>query len=377
MNLDLNRALEDLAEAGAARRTTDDDLLTSRVALMTTRIRRRRALRYAGTTAVAACAVGALTVGVAYLPGLLQGQALAPAAASPTSGGTVAEEDACRAPLAAVTGGSGADVQGEASVVSVNSAEGGLEVEVAMAELALASVEEGLWRVFLVDDEGVVVATGEPVTSTAAAGEPVLVTVPTRDCLTGEELSGGVQLVAVVEQEGEDASGATVRVVGTDDSVALDIDSWALPADPADTVFACGALVGEIAPTEGLELRARAEVLGDAVRVTATLAATDGSSLLANAPGTVDLALVRDGRVVGRAVAEAEDVDLVQVTGEGVPLGGEVPAQGCGDAGLEGSYTAVPYVTVTPKELVTAEGEASTPAAEPLLVTGEALEITF
>ena len=71
MSFDLSRALEDLAETGASRRTTDDEALTARVGLMASRIRRRRAARYAGTVAVAACAVAALAVGIANLPGVL------------------------------------------------------------------------------------------------------------------------------------------------------------------------------------------------------------------------------------------------------------------------------------------------------------------
>src|SRR5690606_8796943 len=74
--------LDDLAEAGAARRTADDDALTARVGTMTTTIRRRRALRHAGTTVVAACTVGALALGVAYLPGLVRDGRIGPAAPS-------------------------------------------------------------------------------------------------------------------------------------------------------------------------------------------------------------------------------------------------------------------------------------------------------
>ncbi|NLF05558.1 MAG: hypothetical protein GX593_11255, partial [Actinomycetales bacterium] len=91
MSFNLERALDDLAEAGAARRTADDDALSARVGTMTTKIRRRRALRHAGTTVVAACTVGALAVGVAYLPGLVRDGRTGPAAPSSSDSPSVTE----------------------------------------------------------------------------------------------------------------------------------------------------------------------------------------------------------------------------------------------------------------------------------------------
>jgi len=422
MSFNLEHALEDLAEAGASRRTADDDALTSRVGAMATRIRRRRALRYTSTTVVAACAVGALAVGVAQLPGLLANGPTPPAGSpsvdpSPTTEATLSPftlSGACgttlpqfeqRVRLEAFVREESSTPQtddaGYAEVLSITQDANGAAAELEYYLPNGAQLLELGWTLFLVDADGVIVATAEtglgPAVSPPGTTSTGTVTaLPDTPC-GGDEplLSGSFDLIAVAEAHGSLASGAAFaqRAVGVTYPIELGgIDPE--PDNPFGEVFACGQpgpdSIHTLPDAGGLTLAVdlpEGPWSGAAVpQIAGFVGASGGQTVLANITQGVSGALVdSDGIVVGFVVPDGGDVDLAEITPETqVETVADQILVMCGPDGslgsaqdVEGTYTLWPYVTAVLKEVTDAEGNATTPSSDPVIVIANPQEVTL
>lgn len=431
MSFDLGRALEDLAEAGAARRSADDDVLSARVTTMTSRIRRRRALRHTGTTVVAACAVGALAVGVVYLPGLLGDEgptgpagpsATAPAnptvePTTPTVLAPLTLTDTCGVSMSALeqTGQLSYFVEtGESStpqtadggfteILAVSEIVGGAETELRHTFPAGAHLQEISWTLLVTDADGVVIAFQQSPLAAAVAPEGVTstevnMTLPGSLCASPDALSATeYDLFAVAEAHGTLTSGSPYLERTVSEAFSVQVDHLVTkPRNPIEEVFACWQ-----PPPESIHTLPDAGGLTLAVdipegpwdtrnEITGTIGTTDGQSIIANVSQGASFALVDEsGEVVAFAQAHApDDVVLVEVGPESTaPLTATTYLLGCGrdgvataagaEEGLEGTFTAWPFVTAVAKETVDAEGNVSTPSSDPVIVIANPQQVTF
>jgi len=417
MSFNLERALEDLAEAGAARRPADDDTLTARVGTIATRIRRRRALRYTGTTVVAACAVGALAVGVAMVPGLLDRGPTPPATSpstepSPTADATLPPFDlagACGQALSALAPSLEAYVQPETSSVPETADAGFAEVRGVTADGAGVELEffgpngarvlELWWSVLLVDADGVVVATAQtgPGATDALPGTTSTVTttaLPTSACADGGPLTGEFDVVGVAEAHGTRASGPAFSQRTA--SAPFPVELGAIDAgtdDPVADVFACGepgpesihTLPDAAGLTFAVDLPPGPWTAQDVPSIPGFLGATDGRSIIANVPLGVAGALVDPaGTVAGFVLPDATDVQLVELTpGSTSEIALSQSLVMCTPDGLiapvdelEGTFTLWPYVTASLKEVTDADGNA-TSSSDTVVAIANPQEVTF
>jgi len=416
MSFNLERALEDLAEAGASRRTADDDALRSRVAVMTTRIRRRRALRQAGTTVVAACAVGALALGVSYLPGVLRGMPTGPAA-SPSgtlatdTGGidfqTVELEALCGTTLDArqlhlltyspEPSDPVEDDGGYLEIVGTSTEVNGAAVELEYTLPSSAQLRMLGWTVLVTDDAGTIVGgmeTGVVAEDSPSGAERTTATVnmPTTSCADGEPLAGSFNLVGIAESMGSrwDLNFAE-RVVSI--PFPVDLGGEELATDPLSAVFACNAPAPESIhslPDSGwltlaADLPEGPWASGELPEIHGVLGAADGRTVLANVGQGVSGAVVdAEGIVVAFVHSDSGDVGLVELGPESTvelqspqlltvcnPDGSQQYQQG-----LEGDYTFWPFVPASLKEVVDSEGNASSPS-DTVIVIANPQEVTF
>lgn len=419
MSFNLEHALEDLAEAGASRRTADDDALVGRVGLMAARIRRRRALRYTGTTVVAACAVGALAVGVAYLPGLLDRGPTPPATSpSPSATPTPSEEPSadptadveplppelagfCGQPVAAIEDLLRSQVPvalGSASVLSVDETEPSL----ASYQYSIPQGTEQLettWH-FVVSHEGTVVAVaaapqvGGPSSTQGATSTEIEATVPTDSCVYDGVVEPGLAELQVV---------VSATLVGVDgevrhDRVMSEPFEFVLPGasaqDPVAQAFVCGqpgpdsihTLPDAGGLTLAVDLPASPWNPAELPEIPGFIGSTDGQTILANIGQGVSGALVdAQGLVAGFVSADSGDVWLAEI-GPDAPAEVQTPQilTVCGPDGeleylqsLTGTYTLWPFVTGVLKEVTDAEGNATTPSADPVIVIANPQDVTF
>lgn len=414
MSFDLSRALEDLAETGASRRTTDDDALTARVGLMASRIRRRRAARYAGTVTVAACAVGALALGIANLPGVLPdgtGPATSP---DPVPGMTLDPIDPAQvcglaltdleaqgllahyAESAERTTPTTADA-GFAEVMGVSEDADGAAVELEYFVPSGAELSELGWTVLVVDAEGVVVGAletglGPAVSPPGATSTGTTTTLPTTSCAGDEPLEGRLSVVGVAEAHGvRDGVPFLERVAS--EPYPLELGGIEETPDPFGGLFTCNApgpeSIHTLPDAGGLTLAADlpAAPWEPGAQIVGTVGAADGATILANVSAGVTVALVDpDGLVAGFLVPDTVDVELLEAGDEPATVSAGSSLATCDPDGqlvgsdevtIDGTYTAWPFVTAVLKEVVTAEGEAFTPPSEPVIVVANPVELAF
>ncbi len=423
MSFNLEHALEDLAEAGAARRTADDDALTSRVGLMATRIRRRRALRYTGTTVVAACAVGALAVGVAFLPGLLR-DGPTPPAGTPSGTTEPTTEDPDGTPvittlapveLGGLCGASPSELEsivrrddgrsdldpgpGSARVLSVEEspdsplAEYQYDIPVDTSEVLIH------WQTVITQSDSVVaISTAsdtEPQETHGATSTEVLVPV-TAACGYDGVVEPGlseIQVIVSATLVGDDGEVRHERAVSEPFEFVM---PGASTHDPVAQAFVCGQpgpeSIHTLPDAGGLTLAVDLpEGPWDTLTaIPATIGATDGRTIIANVSQGSSFALVDEtGNVVGFVYAHSPDgVELVEVGPDATATvtattflttcgpDGISTAAGA-EEGIEGTFTLWPYVTAVIKEVTDAEGNAVTPSSDPVIVIANPQQMTF
>ncbi|MDQ2624091.1 MAG: hypothetical protein M3Y20_02900, partial [Actinomycetota bacterium] len=383
------------------------------------------ALRHAGTTVVAACTVGALAVGVAYLPGLLD-RAPTPPAASPSSDPvpspdfsrdvtleSLSPELVCGTTLSDLeergqlfhyseTGeraGPVTDDAGFAEVMGVTDDANGRAVDLEYFLPSGAELTELGWTVLVVDADGVVV--GALKTGVGPADSPpgttstgTTTTLPTASCADGEPLEGAFDVVGVAEAFGtRDGTPYLERATSEPFPVEL-AASEPESSDPVAQVFTCGqpgpdsihTLPDSGGLTLAVDLPASPWSSAELPAIPGFLGSTDGQTILANIGQGVNGALVdSDGLVAGFVVADSGDVGLAEIA-PGAPVETQSPQllTVCGPDGepehlrsLTGTYTFWPYVMATPKEVMDAEGNATTPPADSLIVIANPQEVTL
>ena len=427
MSFDLNRALEDLADAGASRRSTDDDALTARVGLMASRIRRRRAVRYTGTTVVAACAVGALALGVAYLPGLVadrQPGPAAPSSAAPSPSESQEPEttlapltltETCGVPIGeleqagqlryfAQTGES--DIPqtadgGFTEVLSVMETADQAEAEIRYAFPGGAQLQEIEWTLLVTDADGTVIAFQQSPLTRAVAPEGVTssevnMTLPGSLCASFDDLPAATyDLYAVAEAHGILASGSPYLERAVSDAYPVELGGIAPGTDdPFGGVFTCDAPGPEsihTLPDDGgltlaVDLPAGPWSAAALPQIPGFVGAAGGQTIIANLALGVSGALVGpDGTVVGFVLPDASDVSLAELVPDATTevVTDQVLVM-CGADGslgstteLEGTFTLWPFVTAVLKEVTDAEGNATTPSSDPVIVIANPQQVTF
>ena len=222
-------------------------------------------------------------------------------------------------------------------------------------------------------------------------------TLPTTSCVDDEPLSGSFDVVGVAESFGT-RDGTPYLERATSEPFPVDLGGVdAVMQEPAAEVFACGQPGPESIHTlpdpGGLTLAVdlpagpwdtRNEIVG-------TVGTTDGQRILGNISPGVRFALVgADGTVVGFVAASPGEDDVVFIeTGPESPatIAATTFLTMCGqdgvstlsnaEEGIAGTYTAWPFITGVVKEVTDAEGNATTPPADPVIVIANPQEITF
>ncbi|RHA38000.1 hypothetical protein [Cellulomonas rhizosphaerae] len=407
MNDPLHRALSD-AEA-----SDEAAGYTVPVALVRSRVRRRRAVRAGGVVGVAALAVVAVVVAT---PSFLPRTPAADPPIGPAPGVVAdwpAQFDRCGKQVDDVL-----DEAGGLALRATLAAATGNAIAVHTTMAAPESVTDG-WiygtELTVVDSDGVVVGVQEGPSVPALdeidayyanvlfGGEPFPLesddTLPLVSCEQYPSGNGSIAIPAgsyrlwvtqTVGYSGKDVSGNgrastdLPLVVGAGGEPSPTADAAAAAAPPADDLFACGRPVDvsihALPDAAGLVLAAdtpESDWSSTAPPWSVTLGASGGRTIDARTDSAGSLALVDDGVIVGFVVPGRGALRELTVGPDATAeLDGPTLVVPCGAAQLRGSYVAWPYVVAQPTRSVDADGVVSTPAS-PVVVVANPRQVTF